>query len=264
MNDPPLVASTASTTILEFDEPTPVAVHNAGASSPFLLVGDHAGNRIPRLLNKLGLSDADLSRHIAWDIGIADVGARLADRLGASFIHQVYSRLVIDCNRQTGTPEAIPDVSDGTAIAGNSGLGVSEARARVDEVHTPYHRAIADEIERRDAAGLPTILVALHSFTPVMNSMARPWHVGVLHDRGNNRFALGMIAAFRGCRELVVGDNEPYSMDGTDFTVPFHAYPASLPYVEIEIRQDLLLDEAGIREWAALIQRALKIAYESS
>lgn len=255
--------SAASTTILAIDEPTPVVVHNAGASSPFLLVGDHAGNVIPRSLNGLGLSDEDLSRHIAWDIGIADLGARLADRLGASFIHQVYSRLVIDCNRQPGRPDSIPNVSDGTAIAGNAELGVVQKLARVAEIHEPYHRAIADEIDRRRAAGLPTILVALHSFTPVMNAIDRPWHVGVLHDRGNTRFALQLIAALGERQELVVGDNQPYSMDGTDFTVPFHAYPAYLPYAEIEIRQDLLTDEEGVRSWTALIQRALETTCES-
>lgn len=234
-------------------------MHNAGASSPFLLVGDHAGNSIPRSLNGLGLSDADLRRHIAWDIGIAGLGARLADGLGASFIHQVYSRLVIDCNRQPGTTDSIVEVSDGTVLAANSGLGISEVRARVDEVHAPYHRAIADEIRRRQATGLPTIFVALHSFTPVMNGIARPWHVGILHDGGDNSFALRMLATLTSRRELVVGDNQPYAMDGTDFTVPFHAYPASLPYAEIEIRQDLLSDEAGVSHWAAMMKRALAI-----
>jgi len=225
-----------------------------------LLVGDHAGNRIPRSLKGLGLSDEDRCRHIAWDIGIADLGARLADGLGASFIHQVYSRLVIDCNRHPGTADSILEVSDGTPLPANSGLGGLEVRARVDEIHAPYHAAIAAEIRRRQAIGLPTILVALHSFTPVMNGIVRPWHVGVLHYGGDNRFALGMLDALTDHRELVVGNNQPYAMDGTDFTVPFHANPALLPYAELEIRQDLLADEASISHWAALVERALSIA----
>ncbi|MEO6359906.1 MAG: N-formylglutamate amidohydrolase [Sphingomicrobium sp.] len=232
-------------------------MHNAGACSPFLLVGDHAGNRIPRVLNELGLSATERKRHIAWDIGIAELGVRLADRLGASFIHQIYSRLVIDCNRRPGAPDSIPAISDRTKVPGNAALAAGEAEARAAAIHAPYQEAIADELERRAAQGLTTILVALHSFTPAMNGVERPWEVGLLYDAGDTRFARATLAAFAEDPQLTVGDNEPYSMDSIDFTIPFHAYPRELPYVEIEIRQDLLGTSAGIEQWSQRVERAL-------
>jgi predicted N-formylglutamate amidohydrolase len=235
-------------------------VHNAGATSPFLLVGDHAGNRIPGSLGRLGLDDAELQRHIAWDIGIAELGLLLGDSLAASFIHQIYSRLVIDCNRRTGAPDSIPAVSDGTPIAGNAGLASADGDARAAAIHAPYHQAIADEIDRRTSLGLPTVLVALHSFTPAMNGVDRPWHVGILYDAGDIRFARATMAAFAQNPALIVGDNEPYSMDTIDFTIPTHAYPRGLPYVELEIRQDLLAHSEGVKAWSHHVEQALTTA----
>lgn len=235
-------------------------MHNAGAASPFLLIGDHAGNRVPRSLGNLGLDETERRRHIAWDIGIAQLGVRLADLLDASFIHQLYSRLVIDCNRRPGAPDSIPAVSDGTIVPGNSGLSAEEAEARAAAIHAPYQKAIGEEIDRRSALGLSTILVSLHSFTPVMSAFERPWQLGILYDAGDNRFARAMMAAFAEDPQLTVGDNEPYSMDTIDFTIPFHAYPRRLPYVEIEIRQDLLGDEEGVAAWARHVSRALTLA----
>lgn len=263
MPDRPHLAQSCPNPILGNHEPPPVAIHNPGAASPFLLVGDHAGNRIPETLGTLGLSETDAVRHIAWDIGIARLGVRLADRIGASFIHQIYSRLVIDCNRRLGAPDSIPPVSDGTAIAANAALGPSEAAARAEAIHAPYQAAIAAELDRRAAAGLSTILVALHSFTPVMQGISRPWQVGILHDVGDNRFARAMITAYALDPALTVGDNQPYSMDIIDYTIPHHAYPRHLPYVEIEIRQDLLANDAGIAEWADRTQRALLAAEQA-
>jgi predicted N-formylglutamate amidohydrolase len=238
-------------------------VHNAGASSPFLLLGDHAGNRVPASLSDLGLAAAERELHIAWDIGVAELGVGLADRLGASFIHQVYSRLVIDCNRRPGAPDSIPSVSDTIPIPRNQGLLDTHAERRAAEIFEPYQRAIADEIDQRDSAGLETVLVALHSFTPRMGGFDRPWHAGILHDAGDSRFARAMLAALHRVPRLRIGDNEPYSMDTIDFTVPFHAYPRALPYVEIEIRQDLLTDENGIAQWSSRLEQALIEAYAS-
>ncbi len=257
MQDRPVVAQSPARPILAPDEPPPVAVHNPGASSRFLLIGDHAGNWIPGGLADLGLPLEERTRHIAWDIGVAALGVRLADELGASFIHQRYSRLVIDCNRRPGAPDSIPEVSDGTAVPANAGLNADDAKVRAEAIQAPYQQAIADEIERRSAAGLATILIALHSFTPIMRGVSRPWQVGILHDAGDSRFARAMIDALAQDEALTVGDNEPYSMNTIDFTIPHHAYPRRLPYAEIEIRQDLLGDPAGIEEWCGRIGRAL-------
>ena len=168
MQNRPVVPQSSARPILEPHEAPPFAVHRFAGNSPFLLIGDHAGRKIPQSLANLGVSESDLTRHIAWDIGIAALGVRLADRLGASFVHQLYSRLVIDCNRRPGAPDSIPAVSDGTVIPGNAVLDPAEAAARAAIFHTPYQAAIGAELDRRAAAGRSTILVALHSFTPSM------------------------------------------------------------------------------------------------
>lgn len=244
--------------LLTAADPPPVTITNPGGTSPFLLIGDHAGNRVPARLHALGLDDAELARHIGWDIGIAETGPLLAERLDATFIRQTYSRLVVDCNRSTTQADAIAPVSDGTTIPGNQGLSDAEKAERFAAIHEPYQRAIADELARRDAAGMRTIVVALHSFTPLMKGgNARPWHIGILHDRGDTRFAGAMLAVLRGAVGLSVGDNEPYRMDLIDYTIPRHAYPMARLYAEIEIRQDLIGTTEGCVYWADLLAAVL-------
>jgi predicted N-formylglutamate amidohydrolase len=246
--------------VLDTDEPEAAAVVNPGGRSPFLLIGDHGGRRVPRALADLGLRDADLARHIGWDIGVTALGQALAAALDAVFVHQIYSRLVIDCNRDPAAPDAMPAVSDGTTIPGNAALDDAAKAARVAAVHAPYHAALAAEIGQRTAAGQATALVALHSFTPAMQGFARPWHCGILHNGANDTLARAMLAHLAAEPDLVVGDNEPYAMDRIDYTVPRHAFAARLPYVEIEVRQDLLADAAGVAGWAARLARLLPAA----
>ena len=244
-------------------DPSPVGVVNPDSRSPFLLIGDHAGNRVPARLGDLGLPASELARHIGIDIGIERLGIALAARLDASFVFQRYSRLVIDCNRDPAQATAMPEVSDATVIPGNRSL-TDEARARrTAAIHQPYHAAIAGALARADRAGGQAILVALHSFTPVMGGRARPWHCGVLHDQGDTACARAVLAALRQEPDLMVGDNEPYAMAGTDHTVPRHAYPSRRPYVELEVRQDLLADEAGCAAWADRLARILTKAATS-
>jgi len=222
-----------------------------GAASPFLLLGDHAGREIPRRLDRLGLNDAALDRHIAWDIGIAGLGTRLSSLLDATFIRQAYSRLVVDCNRRPGAEGAMPEVSDGTPIPGNRDLSPQAAAARMAEIYQPYQDAIADCLDER--AGRPTILIALHSFTPSMGGVDRPWRLGVLH-RNDSRFSSAVLARLQADLGELAGDNAPYAMDGTDNTIPLHADPRGLDYLELEVRQDLLADDAGqesMAEWLA-------------
>jgi predicted N-formylglutamate amidohydrolase len=170
-------------------------VAKTGADSPFLLLGDHAGRDMPSRLGDLGLSEPDLSRHIAWDIGVAGLGAMLSDRLGACFIAQRWSRLVIDCNRDPGRADSIVTESDGSAIPGNADLSDEERARRVAEVFTPYHAAIAAELDARAAAGLATVVVALHSFTPVMRAFQRPGQDAVLAERHRVAVAVGRPVA---------------------------------------------------------------------
>lgn len=195
-----------------------------------------------------------MDRHIAWDIGIRALGEALAERLDVPFVHQLYSRLVIDCNRDPARADAMPAVSDGTAIPANAALSDADRAARVAAVHEPYQRAIADRL------GPDTILVALHSFTPCLaGGTPRPWQAGVLYDGGDTRFSLACLAALRDEPGLTVGDNEPYAMNEIDYTIPRHAYPARA-YVEFEVRQDLIAHPAGVAEWSERLARVLERA----
>ena len=250
-------------TLLSAHDPSPVRIFNPAGASSFLLIGDHAGNLVPEGLASLGLPAAELERHIGWDIGIGELGPLLAAALDAVFIRQTYSRLVIDCNRDPARADAMPEVSDLTIVPGNQALTAEQRAARVAAIQVPYQDVIGAELARRDAAGMETILVSLHSFTPAMQSVPRPWQVGVLHDRGNTGFARALIAAFERAGDLTVGDNEPYSMDTIDYTVPRHAYERGRAYAEIEVRQDLIATSQGCIAWAARLAAALGAAADS-
>jgi predicted N-formylglutamate amidohydrolase len=228
--------------------------------SGFLLTGDHAGRAIPQRLGTLGLPDSERARHIAWDIGIAGVTERLSEALDADAVLQVYSRLVIDCNRQPGLDSSIPTISEVTAIPGNEGLSEEDREARRREIFAPYHDRIAGLIEARRAAGRRIVLVAMHSFTPVFKGVAREVEIGILYNR-DTRLAHIMLDLLRAEGDLAVGDNQPYAVgDLTDYTVPMHAEGRGLPHVEIEIRQDLIADPAGQAAWAARLAHLLSQA----
>ena len=242
-------------------DPPPAIAENEGAAAPYLLICDHAGRAIPACLDSLGLEAADLDRHIAWDIGAAAVAGAVARQLDAMLIRQAYSRLVIDVNRPPDKPDLIAAVADGTVIPGNAGLAPEHLRARLTQIHAPYHARIAAELDRRACAGLPARLVSVHSFTPVLAARARPWHLGVLHD-GGSPAAFKMLDLLRSEPGLAVGDNAPYALDDFDYTIPRHAVARGLPYVEIEIRQDLIADAAGQARFAELIARLIPRAFD--
>jgi len=246
--------------LLSRDERPPYFVVNPGAASPLLLVGDHSGAAIPASLDRLGLPASALERHIALDIGVAALGARLAEALGATFIAQRFSRLVIDCNRDPGRADSICEVSDETAIPGNLGLTDAARAQRLAEVFQPYHERIAAELGARIGAGQAPRLVALHSFTPVLAGEARPWRFGVLRLEGS-RFSQAMLERLRRAIGAgAVGDNQPYRMDATDYTVARHALARGLDYLELEVRQDTIADAPGQAETAALLAPLLAAA----
>jgi predicted N-formylglutamate amidohydrolase len=148
----------------------------------------------------------------------------------------------------------MPAVSDGSRIVGNEGLQAAARRARVADIHEPYHAAIGALLDARRAAHREAILLSLHSFTPDINGIARPWDIGMLYWRGRTDFAIAMLRALREQgKEIIVGDNVPYAMDDTDYTVPHHAFPRELPYAEIEVRQDLITTAHDQAIWAARI-----------
>ena len=248
-------------TLLDPDEPDPVTFDNEAGRSVFFLTCDHAGRAIPRRLEGLGLPEHETRRHIAWDIGIGAVGRRLSRLLDAAVILQTYSRLVIDCNRDPKVPNSIPEVSEVTEIPGNLGLTEAARTSRINAIFRPYHGAIGAALDRRAAAGRPSVLVALHSFTSIFKGAARPWHAAVLYNRDPQlaRCLFELLSAEDG---LVVGDNEPYRVtDLTDYTVPVHGEGRGLPHVEIEIRQDQIAEPPGQREWAERLARLLPAAY---
>lgn len=241
--------------LLGRDDPAIYSIHRAQGASPYMLLADHAGQQVPQALQRLGLPQAELDRHIGWDIGIGGVTRALAGLLDAWAIEQTYSRLLIDCNRPLASPTLIPEVSDGTVVPGNAGLSDVQRQQRIDAIHAPYHARIDAELAARADAGRATLLVMMHSFTPVMNGVARPWHAGVLYHR-DTRFAHALLHALRDEGDLVVGDNQPYSVSSSsDYAVPVHGEGRGLVHVELEIRQDLIADAAGQHAWAERLAR---------
>jgi len=243
--------------LLDKCEPPAVVSERESGVSPFLFLCDHAGRRIPARLNDLNVPQEDLKKHIAWDIGIEGVGRALSSHFDACLIMQPYSRLVIDCNRRPGSETSILAVSDSTRIPGNQHLSADDIAMRVREIFNPYHRKISSHLDGRRDAGRPTILVSLHSFTPVYADIPRPWHAGVLYNR-NPDVSLAMFKLLEAERDIVVGNNEPYSVtDETDYSIPVHGEQRSLPHLTLEIRQDLIANKAGQIAWAARLARLL-------
>jgi predicted N-formylglutamate amidohydrolase len=247
--------------LLGEDDPPAVRVLNGDGTAPFLLVCDHASCAVPRSLGTLGLPPEQLVRHIAWDIGVAELTQTLSARFDAPAVLSGYSRLVVDPNRALEDPTLIPVVSDDVVVPGNRGLNAADVRQRVDALYRPYHDTIKTMVATmhdRDAAGwvVPAI-VSIHSFTPEMRGVARPWHVGVLWDR-DPRIPLPLIDRLRASGRWVIGDNEPYSGRTTlGGTVEMHATPYGLPNVLIEVRQDLIADSSGVAAWAEVLGEAL-------
>jgi predicted N-formylglutamate amidohydrolase len=252
--------------LLAQDEFPPLEVQRGDGDgpSPFFIICDHAGKLIPRALGGLGLSASELERHIAWDIGAGGVARRLGASLGAHTVWQRYSRLVIDCNRPLDAPDSIARRSEQTVIPGNQDVAPAAAEARAREIFHPYHDEIRTALDRRRDEGRLTVLIAMHSFTPVFLEVPRPWHVGVLYNR-DSRVARPLLQALRDEGDLVVGDNQPYAVgDLTDYSVVTHGERRGLPHVELEIRQDLIADERGQEAWAQRLARLLPLVVSST
>ena len=231
--------------------------------SGLLLVADHASNHVPADID-LDIDPALLSQHMAIDIGVAPLGRLLCERLGMDGIYGPVSRLVIDLNREEDAPGLIPVESDGFAIPGNALLTAEGQHARIEHHWRPYHDGIAARI----AGDRPRLIVSLHSFTPRLSARpdeARPWQVGVLYNR-DDRAARPGIAALRAAG-IVTGDNEPYSGKVLNATMNRHAEGNAIPYLGLEIRQDLIGDDAGVALWAdklAPVIRAVAVAVRAS
>ncbi len=243
--------------LLAPDEPPAWRIEHADGLSDYLLICDHAGNRLPRCLGTLGLDADALASHIAWDIGAGAVAFGLGDALDACVVLQPYSRLVIDCNRPPGSADSIVSLSERTTIPGNVSISRAQAAARESEIFVPYHAHIRELLDARLRRGQRTLLVSLHSFTPVYLGVPRPWHAAVLYNR-DPRLARLIARALRDEGGLVVGENEPYAVnDDTDYAIPRYGEARGLPHVELEIRQDLIDDAAGQSAWIERLARLL-------
>jgi predicted N-formylglutamate amidohydrolase len=243
--------------LLASEEPAAVEIVNADGGSSAVLVCDHASNRVPQRLGALGLDAVHLADHIGWDPGAADVARRLSAHLDAPLVLSGYSRLVIDCNRPLRSAESIAEQSAGVLVPGNVGLSPEERERRIDGLFGPYHGAIGRLLDGRSL--LPSLLLSIHSFTPVLNHRPRPWHVGVSY-RHDRRLAALMLGALARGAEVIVGDNLPYPIDDeVDYTIPVHGEGRGLPSVMIEIRQDGIRTTAGAAAWAGRLAKAYRL-----
>ncbi len=244
----------------------PFSVLRPNGASTFVLVCDHASNYVPPELDDLGLTADDLTRHIAWDIGAAGVTAALSEMLDAPAVLSGASRLVVDCNRQLTVAGLIPEVSDGTQVPGNLHLTESARAARIDAWFRPYHDAVESVLHEREARGVESILVSVHSMTPSLGGISRPWMIALSSHR-DRRLADPVLAALRqqegtdAAGRSVVGDNEPYDLDpSVDYTSPFHAIRRGMLHLQVEFRQDVVATEATQRDWAGRFAQALAVA----
>lgn len=220
---------------------------NAESDSPLLLVCEHAGRAIPQGLATLGLADEMLALHIAYDLGAEELARQLAGRFGCRLIVQRYSRLVIDCNRPPGSAQSIPAVSDGIAIPGNTALASADRKRREAEIFAPYKEACLKEIARTRIR----YAFSIHSFTPVMQGIARPWDIGFLYRDHTSRGERLVSAARRLWPETIIGDKQPYGIDdGTDWFIPVCAEKRRIPHCLIEVRNDHLQTGGGCTQWA--------------
>ena len=219
----------------------------------FVFLCDHASNFVPPELRGLGLTEGELERHIGWDIGAAGVTRILSEMFDAPAILCGVSRLVIDCNRQLTAADLIPEVSDGTLIPGNQRLSEAHRSSRIRDWFQPYHDAVEAVLTEREAP----IVVAVHSMTPALAGVARPWQVA-LSSHADRSLAEPVLARLRLPGDVVVGDNEPYDLDpAVDYSIPFHAMRRGLKHIQVEFRQDEIADAAGQQEWAERFGAAL-------
>ncbi len=245
------------------DDPfLPVEAIDGDWSSGLVLLCDHASNGLPEKYGSLGLPQNELSRHIGYDIGTADLTRALAAALNAPAIMTTFSRLLIDPNRGEDDPTLVMRLSDGAIVPGNAHVDGDEVEYRLDRFYRPYHQAVADAIAKAASAGPDPVIVSIHSFTANWRGWPRPWHAGVLWDR-DPRLAVPLIEALAEDPDLVVGNNEPYDGALKNDTMYRHGTGLGLAHALLEVRQDLIADPPGVAAWSArlapILRRLLKL-----
>lgn len=256
-----VIVSTAPSTT---QWPEAVEVVNPSARSPFVLICEHASNYIPAEYQRLGLDDKELARHIAWDIGAADVTRALSERLDAAAFLGRYSRLLIDLNRPLHVADSIPLRSETTDIPGNLALAATDKERRQQRIFHPFQNRLRQHVEQRTAQGRRNVLVAIHSFTPVYLGQQRSWHAGVLFDKAQ-MLGQALIAHLSKDPLLNIGANVPYGVSAdADYALVVHGDELGNPAVLFEIRNDLIADPDGVETWAAKLEQALRAAQSLS
>ncbi|HVV28650.1 MAG TPA: N-formylglutamate amidohydrolase [Rhizomicrobium sp.] len=226
--------------------------------SPLLLLCDHASNALPDGYGTLGLARALFSTHIAHDIGAAALTRALAAAYGAPAFLGRWSRLLVDLNRGPDDPTLVMKLSDGSIIPGNRHADAAETARRIAAYHAPYHAAIAKALDMAESRKGQPIIISMHSFTPAWKGVARRWEVGVLYDR-DTRLAAPLMTRLAQAG-FTVGDNEPYSGALEGDTLNRHGTRRGLPHVLIEVRQDLIADDAAAQAFAARLKPILDAA----
>lgn len=237
-------------------EPAPFERIEGGDDAGLLLICDHASPVIPTCYGQLGLAPEHRYAHVAWDMGAAEITRRLARRFRCPAVLAGISRLVIDCNRQPGDPSSIPNCSCAIPVPGNGAVDDAEADSRAEQWFWPYHHEIGTRIAHLLRHGAAPAVVSVHSFTPCLGAVPRPWHVGVLWNR-DPRMAVPVLRHLAARGDLVVGDNQPYSGREMNYTLDTHAGAAGLPHISFEIRQDLLGDAESCQHWADILAQCL-------
>lgn len=241
--------------LLAPDEGGPVAIELEGGEGPFVFICEHASARLPRVLGNLGLSEETLLSHIAWDPGALEIARLLAAHFDSPLVYQRFSRLAYDCNRPPEAAGAMPEVSEIYRVPGNENLKADQRDARTNGLYRPFHAAISALIDRRLAAGMPTAVITVHSFTPVYFGTRRAVEVGILHD-DDSRLADRMLeAGAKGAAPVYdLQRNQPYGpADGVTHTLKLHGISRGIENVMIEVANNLLNDQAGQRVMAGYL-----------
>lgn len=236
----------------------PVNLFNKNGKSDWLLICEHAGNRVPQQLAQLGLHDRHFEEHIAYDIGAFEVTMLLAERLNATAITCNYSRLVIDCNRTLTADDCIPPISDGVVIPGNHHLSDAERLQRIEHIYQPFHAAIFHTVTHKIVQNPHLKIANIHSFTPMLTEEGRPrpWDIGFIYRHPNPTQKI--IHHIQKNTPYLVGDNQPYNgFTHKGYTLPAHADAQDIPGVLVEFRQDLIADRQGQEKWATIFYEAL-------
>ena len=229
---------------------------NPKGRGPVLLLCEHASNHVPDRYQDLGLSPEDRISHAAWDPGARDVCLHLSAALDAPVVASCVSRLVYDCNRPPDSPGAMATRSETIEVPGNKALSDAQRQERIDTVYQPFCSAVNAVLDARASKGLPSVIVTIHSFTPVYFGTRRRVEIGVLHD-SDSRLADAMLAQATALPHRVIERNAPYGpQDGVTHSLLLHAVRRGLANVMIELRNDLIADAAGV---AALSEEVLRL-----